>query len=96
MFYTNERNVQIVISLLKAHGIRRVIASPGTTNMTQSQEFIDTVITTEWLKRIDAGHTLDECIEEAVMKHPQYEDAIRLNDIFIFNIQLILYNLPYI
>lgn len=34
MYYTNERNVQIVISLLKAHGIRRVIASPGTTNMT--------------------------------------------------------------
>lgn len=34
MFYTNERNVQIVISLLKAHGIKKVIASPGTTNMT--------------------------------------------------------------
>lgn len=33
-FYTVERNVQIVISLLKAHGIRKVIASPGTTNMT--------------------------------------------------------------
>lgn len=33
-YYTNERNVQIVIALLKAHGIRRVIASPGTTNMT--------------------------------------------------------------
>lgn len=32
--YTKERNVQIVISLLKAHGIHRVIASPGTTNMT--------------------------------------------------------------
>lgn len=32
--YTNERNVQIVIALLKAHGICRVIASPGTTNMT--------------------------------------------------------------
>ena len=32
--YTDERNVQIVISLLKAHGIKRVIASPGTTNMT--------------------------------------------------------------
>lgn len=31
--YTNERNVQIVIALLKAHGIHRVIASPGTTNM---------------------------------------------------------------
>lgn len=32
--YTDERNVQIVIGLLKAHGIHRVIASPGTTNMT--------------------------------------------------------------
>ena len=34
IYYTNERNVQIVIALLKAHGIHRVIASPGTTNMT--------------------------------------------------------------
>lgn len=33
-YYTAERNVQIVISLLKAHGIKKVIASPGTTNMT--------------------------------------------------------------
>lgn len=33
-YYTNERNVQIVIALLKVHGIHRVIASPGTTNMT--------------------------------------------------------------
>lgn len=32
--YTDERNVQIVIGLLKAHGIHRIIASPGTTNMT--------------------------------------------------------------
>lgn len=32
-YYTNERNVQIVITLLKAHGIRKVIASPGTTNI---------------------------------------------------------------
>lgn len=32
-FYTNERNVQIVISLLKAHGIKYVVASPGTTNI---------------------------------------------------------------
>ena len=32
--YTDERNVQIVIALLKAHGIHRVIVSPGTTNMT--------------------------------------------------------------
>lgn len=33
-FYTTERNVQILISLLKANGIRKVIASPGTTNYT--------------------------------------------------------------
>lgn len=33
-FYTNERNVQIVIYLMKAHGIKRVIASPGATNVT--------------------------------------------------------------
>lgn len=33
-YYTDERNVQIVIALLKAHGIKKVIASPGTTNLT--------------------------------------------------------------
>lgn len=30
--YTTEKNAQIIVSLLKAHGIRFVIASPGTTN----------------------------------------------------------------
>lgn len=33
-YYTNERNVQIVLSVLKANGIKKVIASPGTTNIT--------------------------------------------------------------
>ena len=33
-YYTNERSQQIVIALLKAHGIRKVVASPGTTNIT--------------------------------------------------------------
>lgn len=32
-YYSNEKNAQIIIALLKAHGIRKVIASPGTTNM---------------------------------------------------------------
>lgn len=32
-YYANERNVLILISLLKEHGIKRVIASPGTTNL---------------------------------------------------------------
>ena len=29
---TDERNAQILIELLKKHGIRKVVASPGTTN----------------------------------------------------------------
>lgn len=33
-FYTDEKNVQILISLLKQHGIKRIIASPGSTNVT--------------------------------------------------------------
>ena len=33
-YYTDERNVQIVIALLKAHGIKKIIASPGATNIT--------------------------------------------------------------
>ena len=32
--YTNEKNVQIVLALLKAHNIRKVVASPGATNIT--------------------------------------------------------------
>ena len=30
--YTNERNVQIVLALLKANNIRKIVASPGATN----------------------------------------------------------------
>lgn len=33
-FYTAEHNVQILIALLKAHGIRRIVVSPGSTNVT--------------------------------------------------------------
>lgn len=33
-YYTDEKNVQILISLLKQHGIKRIIASPGSTNVT--------------------------------------------------------------
>lgn len=32
--YSNEKAIQILISLLKQHGIRKVIASPGATNIT--------------------------------------------------------------
>lgn len=33
-YYTTERNVQMLIYLMKKHGIKKVIASPGTTNIT--------------------------------------------------------------
>lgn len=33
-YYTDERNVQILIALMKEHGIKRVVASPGSTNVT--------------------------------------------------------------
>lgn len=32
-YYTNEKNTQILIYLLKRHGVKKVVASPGTTNM---------------------------------------------------------------
>lgn len=33
LFYTNEKHTQILIALLKAHNIKKVIASPGATNI---------------------------------------------------------------
>lgn len=45
-YYTNERNVQIIISLLKAHGIKKIIASPGTTNMT----FVGSIQQDSWFE----------------------------------------------
>lgn len=30
--YMSEKNIQILIALMKKHGVRKVIASPGTTN----------------------------------------------------------------
>lgn len=32
-YYSTEKNVQIIISLLKAHGVRKVVTSPGATNI---------------------------------------------------------------
>jgi 2-succinyl-5-enolpyruvyl-6-hydroxy-3-cyclohexene-1-carboxylate synthase len=33
-YYTNEKNAQVIIALLKANGIKKVIVSPGATNVT--------------------------------------------------------------
>lgn len=32
-FYTSEKNTQMLVSLMKAHGVRKIVASPGTTNI---------------------------------------------------------------
>ena len=32
-FYTSERNTQMLISLLKQHGIKKIVVSPGATNV---------------------------------------------------------------
>ena len=45
-YYTSERSQQIVISLLKAHGIKKVIASPGTTNIT----FVGSIQNDPWFE----------------------------------------------
>ena len=46
MLYSDEQNAQIVVALLKAHGIRKIIASPGSTNIAfvgsaQADDFFD-------------------------------------------------------
>ena len=52
-YYTNERNVQIVIALLKANNIKRIIVSPGATNIT----FVGSI-------QNDPFFTIYSCIDE--------------------------------
>ncbi len=54
--YTDEINSQIVIALLKAHGIRKVVANPGTTNIS----FVGSVQNDPWFEvysGIDERHS---------------------------------------
>ena len=44
--YTDERSTQILIALLKAHGIRKVIANPGTTNIS----FVGSIQNDPWFE----------------------------------------------
>lgn len=44
--YSNEASVQMLIALLKKHGIRRIVVSPGATNVT----FVASVQTDSWFK----------------------------------------------
>ena len=55
-YYTDEKNAQIVIALLKAHGIRKVIANPGTTNIA----FVGSVQNDPWFQvysGVDGRHS---------------------------------------
>lgn len=52
-FYSNEENVQIIISLLKAHGVKKVIASPGATNVCLVESM-----------RYDGGFEMYSCVDE--------------------------------
>ena len=55
-YYTDEKNAQIVIALLKANGIRKVIANPGTTNIS----FVGSVQNDPWFQvysGIDERHS---------------------------------------
>lgn len=52
-YYSNERNVQIVVALMKAHGIKKVIVSPGSTNVT----FVGSI-------QIDPFFELYSCVDE--------------------------------
>lgn len=45
-YYSDERAVQIIISLLKANGIKKIVASPGTTNLT----FVGSVQQDPWFE----------------------------------------------
>lgn len=52
-YYTNERNVQILIYLLKAHGIKKIIISPGSANVAFSYSV-----------QQDGGFELYSCVDE--------------------------------
>lgn len=45
-YYTDERAVQIILYLLKANGIKKIVASPGTTNIT----FVGSVQQDPWFE----------------------------------------------
>lgn len=52
-YYSDERNVQILVSLLKQYGIKKIIVSPGSTNVT----FVGSV-------QYDSYFELYSCIDE--------------------------------
>ena len=45
-YYSSERSVQILISLLKQHNIRKIVASPGATNIT----FVASIMQDPWFE----------------------------------------------
>lgn len=52
-YYSDERNVQILVALLKEHGIKKIVVSPGSTNVT----FVGSVQQDSWFE-------LYSCVDE--------------------------------
>ena len=50
-YYTSEINVQMLVFLMKAHGIKKVVVSPGTTNIT----FVASIQQDEYFELISAA-----------------------------------------
>lgn len=45
-YYSSEKSIQILVSLLKQHGIRKIVASPGTTNLS----FVGSLMHDKWFE----------------------------------------------
>ena len=91
-YYTDERNVQIVISLLKANGIRKIVASPGTTNIT----FVGSVQQDPWF---EIYSSVDErsaayiaCGLSAESGEPVSGQAGRQSDVYLHSVRAVQYS----
>ena len=67
-YYTDEINTLVLVSLLKEHNIRKIIASPGTTNIS----FVGSV-------QIDPYFEVYSAVDErSVVVHGRYENNAQL------------------
>lgn len=73
-YYTDERNVQILISLLKEHGIRKVIVSPGSTNVT----FVGSI-------QQDPFFEIYSCVDERSAAYMACGLAVETNEVVVLS-----------
>lgn len=73
-FYSNEQNIQIVVSLLKQHNIKRVIVSPGGTNVS----FVASL-------QCDPFFEIYSCIDERSAAYMACGLAAETNDVVVLS-----------